>query len=133
MATLFDNPDGVAKPRSNYSQVARVPLGGATLLFVSGQGPEDATGATVGVGDAAAQAAQVFANICTCLTAHGATMRDVVKLTVYLTDMTQRHHVAAARERFFPDTAPTSTAAEITRLAVDDWIIEIDAVAVLVP
>ena len=51
------NPAGVYAPPKNYSQAARVP-GGSEMLFVSGQGPQNAQGETVGLGDMAAQAEQ---------------------------------------------------------------------------
>lgn len=131
MQKEFLNPDGVAKPLSNYAQVVRVETAEAITLYVSGQGPVDARGAVVGVGDMGRQAEQVYANIRALVEACGGAMADVVKLTVFLMDMSQRPAVGAARDRFFPHDAPASTAVEISKLAVDDWLLEIDAIAVI--
>jgi enamine deaminase RidA (YjgF/YER057c/UK114 family) len=130
MSVTFDNPNGVAPPIGAYSHVARIDLGVATLIFVSGQVALGPDGQLVGRDDPAAQAEQVHANIKLALEAHGATLRDVVKLTTFVTDMAYRGPVGAARARYFPDTKPTSTLVEVSRLASDDYLIEIEAVAV---
>ncbi len=133
MSITASNPAGMAVPASSYSQTVRVYLGDAVLLFVSGQGPEDAAGQTVGAGDAAAQAERVFANIAAAMAAHGGTLRDVVKLTVFVTDIAHREAVNGACTRFFPASPPASTLVEVNRLAVDAWVVEIEAVAVIRP
>lgn len=133
MTITFSNPDAVAAPVSNYSQVARVDLGAAILIFISGQGPVDVRGQTVGADDPARQAEQVFTNIGAILEAHGATPHDVAKLTIFLTDIRHRPFVSEARDRSLSGAAPTSTLVEVNHLAVSDWMIEVEAIAIVKP
>jgi enamine deaminase RidA (YjgF/YER057c/UK114 family) len=130
MSVTFDNPAGVAAPIGSYSHVARIDLGAATLLFVSGQVALGPDGQLVGRGDPAAQADQVFANIQAALEAHGAALRDIVKLTTYLTDIAYRAPVAEVRARVMGDARPTSTLVAVSALATPDYLVEIEAVAV---
>ena len=111
-----------------YSQVAIVPPG-QRLIFVSGQVAIDQTGALVGKGDVAAQAVQVFKNIHRILLDRGATIDDIVKVNWYFRDMDDRSKIAAAREQFLGVHRPASTAVAISRLANEDWLIEVDCVA----
>ena len=128
----MDSPAGVAQPVARYSQVARVDLDGGSFLFLSGQVPLDVDGALVGAGDPAAQAEQVLANIDGIVAAHGGDRRSIVKMTVFFTDMAHRGAFGAARDAFFPEGhAPASTAVEVSRLAVDDWLLEVEAIAVV--
>lgn len=131
MSVTFSNPDGLHTPLSNYAQVAVVNLGTARLLLVSGQVALDPAGQLVGPGDPARQAEQIFENIRAALAAHGATLRDVAKLTLFFTDIAHRRVVADVRARYFPDTAPASSAFEVRRLASDDFLLEIEAIAAL--
>jgi 2-iminobutanoate/2-iminopropanoate deaminase len=121
------NPQGVAAPiRGYYSNAVRVEAG--ALLFVAGQIPLDPAGELVGKGDIVAQAEQVFSNIRTIVEASGATMADVVKLTVYVTDITALDRIAPVRLQHFPQQGPASVLVEVSRLVDPDMLIEIDAV-----
>lgn len=130
MSVRYVNPPGVAAPISNYSQAAIVPRD-ARLLFISGQGPIDERGNLVGAGDMIRQAEQVFENIRRILEDSGATFTDVVKMNLYVTDFTRRPELAALRGRLFGRHAPVSTAVEVRRLAIPEWLIEIECVAVV--
>ncbi len=125
----FINPEALSRP-VGYSQV--VETRGSRTLYLSGQVALDRQGNLVGMNDMAAQADQVFANIQTALAAVSASFRDVVKLTFYLTDISQLPAVRQVRDRYV-NTAqpPASTAVEVRRLARPEWLLEIDAVAVL--
>ena len=87
MSTTFSNPEGVATPVGPYSHVARIDLGSVALLFISGQVGTDADGNLVGKGDAGAQAEQIHQNLRAILEANGGTLRDIVKLTAFVTDI----------------------------------------------
>src|SRR6266568_2368952 len=114
---VASNPPGVPAPiRGYYSNCVRVSAG--PLLFVAGQVGTDATGATPK--DAAAQCAQALKNIKTILAAHGATMADVVKVTVYVTDMKYLDEITPARMKYFPTNGPASVIVEVSRLALPD-------------
>ena len=125
----FLNP--AAMPRSvGYTQVVEVT--GSKMLYLSGQIALDTAGQIVGVGDLHAQTQQVFENLKAGLAAVGATFEHVVKLHLYLLDITQIQVVRDVRDRYvntqFP---PASTAVEVRRLFRDELLIEIDAIAAL--
>lgn len=123
------NPPGVAAPiRAYYSNCVRVSAG--PLLFVSGQIALDAEGKLVGKDDVAVQSEQALRNIQHILQQHGATMSDVVKVTVYVTDIAYLDPITPVRMKYFPNEGPASAIVEVSRLAYDAKV-EIDAIAVV--
>ncbi len=119
---------GQAEPISHYTDAVRV----GNLLFVSGCVPVDGDGALVGGDDVVEQARQVFRNVGAVLEAAGAGFADVVKVTVFLTDVDDRTRINPVRQEVFGDTRPASTLIEVSRLAVPGAKLEVEAVA-LVP
>jgi enamine deaminase RidA (YjgF/YER057c/UK114 family) len=121
-------PPGLA-PASGYSHVVS---GAGRLVFVAGQVALDEHGTVVGPGDLARQADQVFRNIGHALRAAGASFGDVVKVTTYLTDITALPTVRQVRDRYL-DMArpPASTAVEVKGLVRPEFLIEIDALAIV--
>ena len=101
------------------------------VLVLSGQAAIDQSGAVVGVGDFDAQAEQVFENLELVLAAGGARMEDVVKVTIYLTDMSNFPKILELRERHFSRPYPADTIVEVSALALPELMIEIEAIAVL--
>jgi reactive intermediate/imine deaminase len=101
------------------------------VLVLSGQAAIDQSGAVVGVGDFDAQAEQVFKNLELVLAAGGARMEDVVKVTIYLTDMSNFPKILELRERHFSRPYPADTIVEVSALALPELMIEIEAIAVL--
>lgn len=132
MSTLRHiRPEGLA---NNPAYTHVVGARGAETLYVSGQVAVDAEGRTVGAGDLGAQTEQVMRNLQTALAAAGATFADVVKITTYVVDYRpeQRATIAAVRSRYLPaDHPPASTLVGVAALAAADWLIEIEAVAVV--
>jgi|SRR5581483_12064147 len=122
------NPSSVPAPiRGYYSNCVRVRAG--SLLFISGQIGTDVNGRIVGRDDPAAQADQALRNIELLLKENGATMADVVKVTVYVTDMRYLDLIAPVRLKYFPADGPASVIVEVSRLALPDLKVEIDAIA----
>jgi 2-iminobutanoate/2-iminopropanoate deaminase len=122
------NPAAVPAPiRGYYSNCVRVRAG--TLLFISGQIGTDVDGRIVGGDDVAAQADQALRNIDLLLKANGATMADVVKVTVYVTDINYLDLIAPVRLKYFPKNGPASAIVEVSRLALPDLKVEIEAIA----
>ena len=117
----------LATPISHYTDAVRA----GDLLFVSGCVPVDGEGRLVGGDDVAAQTRQVLANIGAVLAAAGGTFADVVKVTVYLTDIADRARINPVRQEFFGDARPASTLVEVSALATPGAKVEIDAVALL--
>jgi 2-iminobutanoate/2-iminopropanoate deaminase len=118
---------GQAQPISHYTDAVRA----GELLFVSGIVPVDAAGALVGGDDVVEQARQVFRNLAAVLAAAGAGPADVVKVTVFLTDVDERPQINPVRVEFFGETRPASTLVEVSRLAVPGARIEVEAVALI--
>lgn len=100
------------------------------LLFVAGILPVDEDGALVGAHDVVAQAEHVFGELGTILAAGGCDFADVVKMSVFLTDVDERPLVNPVRQRLFGAARPASTLVEVPALAVPGARIEVDAVAV---
>ena len=119
---------GLMEPIGPYADAVRT----GDLLFLSGCVPVDAEGRTVGApGDVRAQARQVFSNIGEVLAAAGASFQDIVKLTVYVTDVADRAHLNDIRRELFGDWKPASTLVEVSALAVDAWKVEVEAIVEL--
>lgn len=119
---------GQAEPISHYTDAVRAE---GPLLFVSGVVPVDGAGRLVGADDVVAQARQVFSNLGAVLAAGGATFADVVKVTVFLTDVDDRARINVVRQEAFGEARPASTLVEIAALAIPGARIEVEAVAVV--
>jgi 2-iminobutanoate/2-iminopropanoate deaminase len=119
--------EGMNAPISHYTDAVRA----GDLLFVSGIVPVDAEGRLVGGDDVVEQARAVFAGLRRVLAAAGARPQDVVKVTVFLTDVDDRPSINPIRQEFFGDTRPASTLVEVSRLAIPGAKLEVEAVAVL--
>jgi len=119
----------VAPPGGIMSQGVEVPAG--KMVFVSGQVARDLDGSVAGVGDITTQTRKVLQNMQSVLVESGATMDDVVKVTVFVTNLEQ--HFAAihkVRGEFFKSDYPASTMVEVKSLVHEDMLIEIEAIAV---
>jgi 2-iminobutanoate/2-iminopropanoate deaminase len=116
----------LAEPISHYTDAVRA----GELLFISGCVPVDGDGKLV-PGDVVAQARQVFENVHAVLDAAGAAFADVVKVTVFLTDVDDRAAVNTVRQEVFGDARPASTLVEVSRLAIPGARIEVEAIALL--
>jgi 2-iminobutanoate/2-iminopropanoate deaminase len=116
--------------RRGFTQAWRVEAP-ATILFVSGQVPVDDDGGLVAPGDFEAQARRTFDNLGRVLAEGGGTFADVVKLTVYLTDMGRLPEYARIKADYIGGQQPASTAVGVTALAVAGLMIEVEATAVL--
>ena len=112
-----------------YSHVVSVTSG--RFIFISGQLSRDSTGAVVGVGDMAAQIAQVGQNIEACLAAAGASLADLVRTTTYTTDIEEYFKHVEVRMRYFGSGMPTSTTVEVRRLSHSDFLVEVEGLAVI--
>jgi 2-iminobutanoate/2-iminopropanoate deaminase len=117
----------LAEPISHFTDAVRA----GDLLFLSGFVPVDGEGRLVGGDDVVAQVRQVFANLAAVLEAAGVTFGDVVKVTVYLTDISDRARINPVRQEVFGATRPASTLVEVSALVVPGAKVEIDAIAVL--
>jgi enamine deaminase RidA (YjgF/YER057c/UK114 family) len=124
------NPPELGTP-PGYSQVVEVTA--SRIIFIAGQTALDRDGSLIGKNDFAVQAEQVFRNLSFALQASGCTASNLVKLTVFLTDMDNLTSYREARNRFFasvtPPAAPAVTLVEVSKLYGPDFMIEIEAIA----
>ena len=98
------------------------------FLFVSGQIAQGDDGQVVGPGDCDAQTRQVMARIRTIVEAAGATMQDVVKITTFLTDLTDYPAFSAVRSETFPTSPPASSTVVVAALVRPEYLVEVEAV-----
>jgi reactive intermediate/imine deaminase len=122
------NPPTLSTP-TGYTHVVQV-HGGRTV-YIAGQVAFDKSGNLVGKGDFAAQATQVFENLKLALAAAGATFDNVVKVTTFVTDLSQIQALREIRAKYYGKNAPASTLVQITQLANPAFMIEIEAIAVV--
>lgn len=126
----FVNPPELERP-PGYSHV--VDVRGSRLIFLAGQSALDTNGQLVGPGDLGGQADQACKNISVALASVGCTAGNLVKLTVFMRDMTKLPDYRRARDRFLksvqPPAAPAITLVEVSRLFADGLLIEIEGIA----
>jgi 2-iminobutanoate/2-iminopropanoate deaminase len=119
--------EGLPEPFSHYTDAVRV----GDLLFVSGCVSVDGTGAVVGEGDVVAQARQVFTNLGLVLEAAGSSFAEVAKVTTFLTNVDDRARINPVRQEFFGKARPASTLVEVSGLVLPEFLIEVEAVAMV--
>ena len=113
-----------------YAQAVKV-TAGQTILYLSGQVAYDDRGNAAHSGDFKAQARAVLQALKAQVEAGGGTMASIVKVNTYLTDIRHRADYAAIREEFFGKKMPASTLVAVAALAQPEFLIEVEAVAVL--
>ncbi len=127
--TILESPK-LSKPAGIFSSGVKVPAG--QMVFVSGQVARNAQGETVGKGDIRAQTRQTMENVKAVLESAGATMDDVVKVTVFVTNVEEQlAAIHEVRAEYFKSDYPASTLVEVKSLVSKDLLIEIEAIAVI--
>lgn len=120
---------GVYDP-PGYSQAIKV-TGAQTILFLAGQVAYDKDGSVKHRGDFKAQAREVFTALKALVQAGGGSLDNVVKINTYVTDVRYRQEFRVVREEFFGGKGPASTMIEVSSLAHPDYLIEVEAIAVI--
>jgi enamine deaminase RidA (YjgF/YER057c/UK114 family) len=121
------NPESMSRPRG-YSQVVKV----GNTVYIAGQVSAGPDGNVVGKGDPEAQARQVWRNIEAAVKSVGGTLQNVVKTTTYVTNINYAAAVRQVREELYRSSnPPTSTLLVVAGLASPDYLMEIEAIAVV--
>lgn len=120
------SPEVPEPPPGSFSQC----LIAGEVIFISGQIARDAEGRIEGDGSMLSQATMALSKIKALLEAAGATMDDVAKLNVYVTDITKRLEIGEARRKFFSGDFPTSTLVQVAALVEPGLLVEIEATAI---
>ena len=120
------NPKNVHWP-FGYTHIAKV----GDTVHISGQLPLDQEGKIVGEGDMAVQTDKTYENLKKCLESVGATMRDIVMLRIFVTDLEEFQKTAEVRTKYFGKYRPATTGLEISRLYFPEAMIEVEATAVI--
>ena len=124
----YINPAQLTKP-TGYTHVVRT--GPGKTVYISGQIAFDKDGKVVGAGDFRAQAVQVFENLKAALSAAGATFENVVKVTMFITDIKNAPILREVRTGYYGSNPPASTLVQISGLVVPELLLEVEAIAVV--
>jgi 2-iminobutanoate/2-iminopropanoate deaminase len=118
------------QPNGHFSQATVIEAAGK-LVFISGMTARKPDGTIAGIGDITAQTRQVCENIKAAVEAAGGTLDDVVRVDVYVRNMEHFDAIHAVRREYFKPPLPASTMVEICKMTSPDYLIEINAIAVL--
>ena len=120
----------VPAPSAHFSQAIAIEAKGR-LVFISGMTSRRADGTIAGVGDIEAQTRQVCENLKSAVEAAGGSLDDVCRVDVYVRNMEHFEAIHKVRREYFKAPAPASTMVEVTKMVHPDYLIEINAIAVL--
>lgn len=120
----------LAVPNGHFAQATTAPANGR-LVFISGMTSRNASGSVTGIGDVTAQTEQVCENLKAAVEAAGGTLDDIARVDVYVRNMEDFDAIHAVRRRYFTDGAPASTMVEVSKFVNKDYLIEINAIAVV--
>ena len=126
MSVQHIQPEGLVKPPT-YSHAVKA----GNTVYIAGQVAQDEQGQVVGRGDFAAQATQVFENLKKALAAAGADFKHLVKINVYMTDPRYREALGQVRTQYITGPLPASTLVVVAGLALPEYLLEIEGVAVV--
>ncbi|QCI67592.1 RidA family protein [Phreatobacter stygius] len=120
----------LAQPNGHFSQATTIAARGK-LVFLSGMTARRADGSIAGVGDVSEQTRQVCENLKAAIEEAGGTLDDICRVDVYVRNMEHFDAIHKVRREYFTGIAPASTMVEITKMTSPDYLIEINAIAVL--
>ena len=114
-------------PTVGYSHASKA----GNTLYIAGQIAQDVDGNLVGQADIEAQVRQVYENLKNIVQEAGGTLQNIVKMTTYLTHYSYIETYRSVRNQYFPEPCPPNTLLIIESLALPDYMIEVEAIAVL--
>jgi len=122
--------DKIRQPSGHFSQAISIDAKGK-LVFISGMTSRRADGTIAGIGDIEAQTRQVCENIKAAVEAAGGTMDDICRVDVYVRNMEHFDTIHKVRREYFKNPPPASTMVEVSKFTSPDYLIEINAIAVI--
>ena len=122
--------DKIRQPSGHFSQATMVEAKGR-MVFISGMTSRRPDGSIAGIGDIEAQTLQVCENLKAAVEAAGGTMDDICRVDVYVRNMEHFDAIHKVRREYFKAPAPASTMVEICKMTSPEYLIEINAIAVL--
>ena len=118
------------QPNGHFSQATAIAARGK-LVFISGMTARKADGTIAGVGDITVQTRQVCENVKAAVEEAGGTLDDIMRVDVYVRNMEHFDAIHKVRRDYFKAPAPASTMVEVCKMTSPDYLIEINAIAVL--
>ncbi len=122
--------DRIRQPNGHFSQAVAIAATGR-FVFISGMTARKPDGTIAGVGDVSEQTRQVCENVKAAVEAAGGTMDDICRVDVYVRNMEHFDAIHKVRREYFKAPAPASTMVEVTKMTSPDYLIEINAIAVI--
>jgi 2-iminobutanoate/2-iminopropanoate deaminase len=122
--------DKVREPIGHFSQAIEVDAKGK-LVFISGMTARRPDGSIAGIGDIEVQTRQVCENIKSAVEAAGGSMDDICRVDVYVRNVEHFDTIHKVRREYFRAPAPASTMVEVTKMISPDYLIEINAIALV--
>ena len=120
----------VREPMGHFSQAIAIEAKGR-LVFISGMTARCSDGTIAGIGDVEAQTRQVCENLKSAVEAAGGTMEDICRVDVYVRNIEHFEKIHKVRREYFKAPAPASTMVEVTKMVSPEYLIEINAIAVI--
>lgn len=124
-------PSGHTKAIGAYSPGVKVSLEGKALLFISGQVASDENGGIVGIGDPSLQTEYVFQKLRAVLQTAGGDFGDLASVVIYVKSIGDFPAISAVRNKYLGESRPSSTLVEVSRMALENVLVEISGVAVV--
>ena len=118
------------EPSGHFSQAIAIEAKGK-MVFISGMTARRADGTIAGIGDIEAQTRQVCENLKSAVEAAGGTMDDICRVDVYVRNMEHFDKIHTVRREYFGSPPPASTMVEVTKMTSPEYLIEINAIAVV--
>ena len=130
MAKEQISTDRLREPSGHFSQATTIEASGK-LVFISGMTARQPDGTIAGIGDIETQTRQVCENIKSAVEAAGGTLGDVCRVDVYVRNMEHFDAIHKVRREYFAPPLPASTMVEVTKMVSPEYLIEINAIAVV--
>jgi len=122
--------DALRVPNGHFSQAVETDASGR-LVFISGMTARRADGTIAGIGDVSEQTHQVCENLKAAVEEAGGTLDDICRVDVYIRNMEHFDAIHEVRRQYFTGVAPASTMVEVNKFTSPDYLIEINAIAVI--